>query len=112
MAAITDDYMKKMISASKEYTVMILRATSKRREPGVEATVWEHGRRNFELMAAGVLPIVCPVSDGSDVSGIGIFNAPPDEVRKIIDEDPAVKAGLYSYELHPCRGFPGSALPV
>ncbi len=79
---------------------------------GVESIIWEHGRRNFALRADGVLPIVCPVSDGSDVSGIGIFNASVEETKKIMDEDPGVQAGVFVYELHPCRSFPGSSLPV
>jgi hypothetical protein len=28
-----------------------------------------------------------------------------------MDEDPAVKAGLLTYEVHPVRGFPGDSLP-
>jgi len=111
MANITDDYMKEMISATRTYTVVILRATDKRREPGADKIVWEHGRRNFSLRADGLLPIVCPISDGSEVSGVGIFDAPPDEVRTIMDGDPGVQAGIFTYEIHPCRGFPGSSLP-
>lgn len=111
MATITDEYMRETISRSKNYTLVILKATPKRHEPGVEPVIWEHGRRNFELRAEGLLSIVCPVADGSEVTGVGIFNAPVDEVRKIMDEDPGVKAGVFVYEVHPCRGFPGSCLP-
>ena len=78
---------------------------------GVEKIIWEHGRRNFELRANGVLSIVCPVSDGSDVSGIGIFNAPVEEVKKIMDVDPGVQAGVFVYEIHACRSFHGDSLP-
>jgi len=28
-----------------------------------------------------------------------------------MDEDPAVKEGIFTYELHPCRSFPGDCLP-
>ena len=44
-------------------------------------------------------------------SYIGIFNAPVEEVKKIMDEDPAVQAGVLIYETHACRGFPGDSLP-
>jgi hypothetical protein len=111
MATITDEYMRQMIAATKSYCVVILKATPKRKEPGMDQVVWEHGRRNFELRAQGVLPIVCPISDGSGVSGISIFNASVEEVRKIMDEDPGVKAGVFVYEVHPTRGFPGACLP-
>jgi hypothetical protein len=43
---------------------------------------------------------------------MGIFDASVEEVKKIMDEDPGVKAGVFVYEVHPCRGFPGSSLPA
>lgn len=69
------------------------------------------GRRDMSLEADGVSPVVCPVSDDSDLAGLAIFDAPPDDVAKIMDGDPGVRAGIFSYEIHPVRGFPGSSLP-
>ncbi|GAC1358128.1 MAG: hypothetical protein NVS2B12_28930 [Ktedonobacteraceae bacterium] len=63
------------------------------------------------LRAAGLLPIICRVTDDSDVAGIGIFNASVEEVKKIMDEDPGVRAGVFIYEVHPSRSFPGDCLP-
>lgn len=60
---------------------------------------------------SGVLPIVCPVSDGSNLSGVGIFNTDAAEVKIIMDDDPGVKEGIFIYEIHLCRSFPGSSLP-
>ena len=111
MTTITDEFMRQMISKTRNYCIVILKAGPKRNEEGVEKIIWEHGRRNFALRADGVLSIVCPISDGSNVAGVGIFNAPVEEVTKIMDEDPAVKAGVLIYEIHACRGFPGSCLP-
>ncbi len=111
MATISDEFMRGMIAKTKNYCIVILKAIPRRYEEGVEKIIWEHGRRNFELRAEGVLPIVCPVTDGSDVRGIGIFDATVDEVTKIMDEDPGVKAGVFVYEVHPCRSFPGDSLP-
>jgi hypothetical protein len=111
MTTITDEFMRQMMSTTRNYCVIILKAGPNKHMEGVEKIIWEHGRRNFELRAAGVLPIVCPISDGSDVSGIGIFNAPVEEVKKIMDEDPGVKAGVFVYEIHACRSFPGACLP-
>ncbi len=108
---ITDELMRQRISATKNYCIVILKAGPKKNEEGAEKIIWEHGRRNFALRADGVLSIVCPISDGSNVSGIGIFNAPVEEVTKIMDEDPAVQAGVLIYETHPCRAFPGDSLP-
>jgi len=111
MDIITDDYMRRSMAANKNYCVVILKAGPNRNKEGVESIIWEHGRRNFELRAGGILPIVCPVSDQSDVSGVGIFNTSEEEARKIMDEDPGVQAGVFVYELHPCRSFPGDSLP-
>ncbi len=111
MTIITDEIMKERLGKTKNYSAVILRATPKRHEPGVDKIIWEHGRRNFSLREDGLLPVVCPVNDGSDVTGIAIFNADPEETKKIMDEDPGVKAGIFTYEIHACRGFPGSCLP-
>ncbi len=81
MTVFTDDQMRKGIASSKNYCVVILRSTSRRKDPGMETVIWEHGRRNFGLRADGVLPIVCPVNDGT---------------KKIMDDDPGVKAGVFN----------------
>ncbi len=111
MTTITDEFMRQMISRTKNYCIVILKAGPKKNEDGAEKIIWEHGRRNFALRADGVLSVVCPISDGSNVAGVGIFNAPVEEVTKIMDEDPAVQAGVLINEIHTCRGFPGSCLP-
>jgi hypothetical protein len=45
------------------------------------------------------------------VKGVGIFSTREEETKRIMDEDPAVKAGIFTYEIHPCRSFPGDKLP-
>lgn len=42
MTTITDDYMRQMISTSKPYCVVVLKATEKRNDPGVEKIIREH----------------------------------------------------------------------
>ena len=112
MTTISDGFMRDLLATTKPYTLVLLRATPKLHEPGMDAVVWEHGRRNFSLRADGTLAIVCPVRDGSEWSGVGIFNAPAEEVVRIMDEDPGVKAGIFTYEVHPTRSFPGDSLPA
>ena len=111
MQTVTDDEMKARIGQTRVYSAVILKKTAKYAEPGSQAIVWEHGRKNFQLKDAGLLPIVCPVTDGGEVSGIGIFTGSPEEVKAILDVDPGVAAGIFTYEIHTCRGFPGSMLP-
>jgi hypothetical protein len=108
---LTDEYMQEMIGKTRTYTAMLLRLTEKASGPDSERIVWEHGRRNFALRAEGSLPIVCPGADESDFAGVGIFDATPEEVDRVMRDDPGIRAGVFTYELHPVRGFPGSSLP-
>jgi hypothetical protein len=107
---ITDEFMRDRLAKSRTYSLMILKAGPNYGTDGSERIIWEHGRRNFSLRAEGLLSIVCPVPDDSEVCGIGIFNADADRVRELMDGDPGVQAGVFVYELHLCRGFPGDAL--
>lgn len=111
MEPITDDFMRDMLTRTKAYTVVLLKARAESSETDVRPVVWEHGRRNFELRAQGLLAIVCPVTDESELRGIGIFDASPAETERIMSEDPAVKAGIFTYEVHSVRSFPGDSLP-
>jgi hypothetical protein len=108
---ISDEYMQEMLGNSRIYTAMLLRVTEKAGEADAGKIIWEHGRRNFALRAKGTLPIVCAAIDESDWAGVGIFDATPEEVERILADDPGIKAGLFTYELHPVRSFPTSSLP-
>jgi hypothetical protein len=103
--------MRQMIAKTTHYSAVILRHGPNWGKQGTEKIIWEHGRRNFELRRDGLLPIVCPVADGSDISGIGIFTGSVDEVRKIMDSDQGVIDCVFVYEVHDCRSFPGACLP-
>jgi hypothetical protein len=110
LSGVTDEYMREMLRKTKPYTIVILRKTPKRDEEGADALVWEHGRRNFQLRRDGVMSIVCPITSKGDIAGLCIFNAGLKETGKIMNGDPAVKAGIFTYELHSARSFPGDAL--
>jgi hypothetical protein len=111
MTEITDDYMRESMGKTKPFTIVILHRTPKYKEPGMDKIVWEHGRRNFELRQEGKLCIVCPIRDETDVCGVGIFSTDSAETKSIMDGDPGVKAGIFTYEIHPTRSFPGDSLP-
>jgi hypothetical protein len=111
MSTITDDFMQQMLAQSKEYTVMILKKGPNDNLPERKQIVWEHGRRNFELRASGLLSVVCPIFNNDVYKGMGIFNADADKVKEIMEEDPGVKAGIFVYEILSARSFPGDALP-
>jgi hypothetical protein len=114
---ITDEDLREAIGATKPYTIVVLKAGARYsppgpdRDPNVERVVWAHGKRNYALRGAGLMPIVCPIADGSAVVGVSIFDADREEVERIMGRDPGVDAGIFTYDIHPTRSFPGSALP-
>jgi hypothetical protein len=113
LPTITDDVMRERLAKARPYSALLLRKTSKFKRPEVDPIIWEHGRRNMALVEHGVLAIVLPVdNDPHDWAGLGIFAASPDEVSEIMDNDPGVEAGIFTYEVHPVRGFPGASLPA
>jgi hypothetical protein len=107
---ISDDYMHDRIARARAYVLMVLKPTPEYHQMDARPIVWEHGRRNMALQAAGIVPIVCPVGD-EEISGIAIFNTDADEARAIMADDPGVRAGIFTFEVHACRAFPGDALP-
>jgi hypothetical protein len=111
MANITDDDIRELLNTTRPYTVVLLKRTPMRDEPGAADVVREHGRRNMSLRADGVLSIVCPVTDGGELAGVSVFGADVDEVTRLMEGDPGVAAGIFTYEVHPCFSFPGDVLP-
>ncbi len=111
LPTITDETMRARLSGAQAYTAVVLRTTATFTRPDVDPIVWEHGRRNMALTDAGLLPIVLPVNDDTGVAGIGIFALTPQDTTTVMNDDPGVRAGIFSYHAHPVRGFPGSALP-
>jgi hypothetical protein len=51
-------------------------------------------------------------ADASGVCGLGIFDASPEDVERIMSLDPGVQAGVFIYDIHPTRRFPRSFLPI
>ena len=111
MKTFTDDEMNTLLLAAKPYSVVILKQGPNFTDETAPAIIWEHGRRNFALRHDGVLAVVLPVTDGSQVCGVGVFTGTVDETTALMNEDPGVQAGVLAFEVHPCRGFPGDFLP-
>ena len=113
---VTEQDLYASLAGTMPFTVIILKAgpsyspPGPDRDPNVAAIILRHGRRNASLRLAGLLRVVCPVADGSEVAGIGVFDATPEEVDLIYSRDPAVIAGVLTYEIHPTRTFPDSSL--
>jgi hypothetical protein len=109
-AQISDEYMNEQRARTRPYTLMLLKKTAGFDREDAWPIVWEHGRRNFALRADGLVSIILPVADDGELAGLCVFNVEADEVGRLMDDDPGVRAGIFTYELHPCLGFPGDAL--
>jgi hypothetical protein len=113
---VTNEMLFAALEQTRPNTVALLRpgpkfsARGPDRDPTVAAIILEHGKRNYALRLAGLLRVVCPVADGSDLAGVGIFDATPEDVERILDGDPAIQADVLRYEVHPTRSFPASSL--
>jgi hypothetical protein len=113
---VSDETLQAALRTTVPYTILILKAAPRfsppgpDRDPAVAAAIWRHGKRNFALRELGLLSIVCPVADGTDVVGVSVWSARTEDVEQIYSRDPAVVAGILTYEIHPTRTFPGSCL--
>jgi len=116
LPAVTDEMLRNALQGVRPYTICVLRAGQGYQEPGparegrVAELIWEHGKRNYALYLAGLIRVVCPVGDDSGTTGVSIFDAGLDETDAIMRQDPGVKAGLFTYELHATQTFPDSTL--
>lgn len=110
MSSITDDYLREVIKTRKPYALVVFRSGPRAEEPGADKIIWQHGKRNLELLKNGIVNIIIALRDEWEIEGLDIFNASIDETRRIMEEDPAVKAGVLTYEIHPVVTFTGDAL--
>ena len=111
MKVFTDEQMNELLRTVRPNSVVILKPGPRYGTDGSMGIIWEHGRRNFGLRDDGVMPIVLPVADGSNVCGVCVFDTTVDDAAAIMSDDPAVAAGVLAFEVHPCGGFPRDTLP-
>ncbi len=111
MIEISDDYMRDMLGKARPYSVLVLKKGPNYRPDGDRSIIWEHGRRNFALRAAGHLAVVVPLATETDMAGLGLFTTSVEETRVLMLDDPAVKAGWLTFEVYAGRSFPGDSLP-
>lgn len=114
-AEITDEFIRQSSEAGKQYCLRLYRKGPNRDQPPeeVDRIQMEHLRYLFGLRADGMIVINGPVIDESGLSGMAIFNTTDkEEVRRLSDGDPAVKAGRVVYEVYHWYGLPGDSLPA
>ncbi len=111
---ITDVSIEKTIASGKQYCARLFKAGPNRDQLPEEAEKiqMEHLRYLFQLRAEGKLLINGPILDDPKLKGISIFNTTDaEEVKRLSEEDPAVKAGRLVYEIYHWFGLPGDRLP-
>ena len=111
MKTFTNREINQLSLNAKSYSLVILKPGPNSGHDTSPAPMMEHGRRNFGLLDAGVLASSLTVLDGSEVFGVRAFIATVDETIAIMNDDPCVAAGVFTFEVHPCRGFVGDSLP-
>lgn len=99
-----------MLGRSRIYSLVLLTPGPTPHPADRDQVVWEHGRRNFALREQGVMNLVGPITDDSDFRGMCILRTDQQEAEQIMAGDPAVQAGIFRFQIHPWRSFPGDAL--
>lgn len=111
---ITDEFIEKTAASGRKYCVRLYKAGPNQDQPPDEAEQIqkEHLRYLFHLRQEGKVLINGPVIDDPELKGVAIFNTTDkDEVKRLAEGDPAVKAGRLTYEVYHWFGLPGDCLP-
>ena len=102
-SAVKKDTTKLENQIRKYYFVMLLKGTN-RTQDSVTATKLQEGHMaNINrLYNEGKLKVAGPFGDDGNWRGIFIFDCETaEEVKKLLDTDPAISAGRLGYEIHP-----------
>jgi uncharacterized protein YciI len=98
----------------KYYFVMLLKGATRTQDSVTAAKLQEgHMANIWRLYKEGKLKVAGPFGDDGNWRGIFIFDCETEEeVRKLLDTDPAIAAGRLAYEIHPWYTAPmGSFKP-
>lgn len=109
-AQLSVDDIRKKISKGKQYCLLIYKKGTNYQSANDELQM-AHLKHLFKLREEGKLLLNGPVVDNSDIRGIGIFNtADIENVKLLVEADPAVQSGRLIFELFPWFGLPGDML--
>lgn len=110
-----EDIKKKMEEQiRKYYFVMLLKGNSRTQDSVTAIKIQEGHLANINhLYKEGKLKVAGPFGDKGNWLGIFIFDCETEEeVKKLLDTDPAIAAGRLAYEIHPWYTAPmGSFKP-
>ena len=100
-------------SQMKEYFFVMLKRGPNRTNDSVTANNLQKGHMaNIQKMANdGHLAIAGPFGDDGNWRGIFIFKTKTiEETKKLVEQDPMIKAGWLTYEIHPWWTMKGAKL--
>ena len=95
---------KKPENQIRQYWFVMLTAGSNRSQDSLTAAKIQHGHMAniTRLYNDGKLKVAGPFGDEGKWIGIFIFDcSTKEEVEKLVNTDPAIKAGRLNYEIHP-----------
>ena len=85
------------------YLVLLKKGPHRDQDSTTAARIQKEHLENINRMAqSGKLNIAGPFLDDGDLRGVFVFDSSSeDEVRRLVEADPAVKSGRLTYEIHP-----------
>lgn len=85
------------------YLVLLKKGPNRDQDSATAANIQKAHLENINSMAAsGKLNIAGPFLDDGELRGVFVFDSSSEEeVRKLVEADPAVKSGRLTYEIHP-----------
>jgi uncharacterized protein YciI len=101
------------LSALKPYTMVLLKAgPNYASEKTMEIVQSGHLPHLFKLQDEGIICFSMPMTDAdSDLAGISVYTlTDKEEVARHAANDPAVKAGIFRFEIASCMGLKGDHL--
>jgi uncharacterized protein YciI len=112
--SVSMEFVQAELSKARAYSLAFFVQGPERTEESVELAQKNqmlHLQYLFALKEKNQLLVFGPLTDDSPIKGIMIFNLTDvTEVKKLLDNDPHVKAGHLAYEVHPWFGIPGHTL--
>ena len=96
----------------KPYLFVLLRKGRNYEQPDTLKIIQsEHLPYVFSWREKGAIAVTMPIRDETNIAAIAIFNiTDKDEAKKIMENDPAVIKGIFTYELLNAIGMKGDTL--
>ena len=111
-SCVPQELLPKLASLSP-YTLVVLRKGPNYENEDTTGIIQaEHLPYVFKQREEGHMVLTFPIQDQTELAAIGIYNTLDKElVKSLTVEDPAVKAGVFTYEIVSGVGLKGDILP-